>query len=287
FTGAFTRGNGAEDAFYKQLTYITPDERFVPLLEACGVAPDSEAPEYEIFDARYTDHEGYQYDPAFSIRLASQGNDGDIFVEGLSYPLETLDIKVSGLSYIMIKSTAEDVSGASWAFGPDGYAFETHGFAEMNVERKIFCADAVSGAEFISNFADTYSAGHTTYPLRYSVTFQNNGPENGGHDTEGMCNYMYDDAKQIIKEELEYYDIQPKLQMPDAPDNDLRLTLIESENTDPYAKNECKFDIDVDAAWTDNLNPLPARNQNYETGFELIYQGMIQIAVSFREHAKK
>jgi len=60
FEQAFTKGNGAEKEFYKELNYIEPDERFTPLLDICGIAPDSENPSYELFDASYTDHECHQ-----------------------------------------------------------------------------------------------------------------------------------------------------------------------------------------------------------------------------------
>lgn len=279
---AFTMGNGAEKAFYESLGWSETDARFAPLLDACGVAPDNVRPDYELFSASYSDRETYDPQNAFNVFVASQDERGDIYAEGYSYPIETLDIKAVGQSAIQLASTAEDVSGVTRAYDSDGYEHETHGFEELKVDVTFYCANPAAGARFVKDFAASKLANarpepQEAHPIRYSVTFP-------ASDTnaEGMCEYMYDEAKERIQTDFISAGFDPILQIAEAPNNDVRITLPEFANDHDMAMNDCRFDMNIDAYWTEeNLTPLPARNQNYESGYELIHDGVQNIVSSY------
>lgn len=62
----------------------------------------------------------------------------------------------------------------------------------------------------------------------------------------------------------------------------------EHNNTHDMAKNDCCFDILVAARWTGDIsNPIPAKCQSYESGYEPIDQSITAVARSYREYMDK
>ena len=290
YNEAFERANGAERAFEATLTNLDRSESLLGLLNLCGISPGNFGAQYEVFNAKYLGEQSPEYPLSFHFLIAGQDYDGAIYFEDLFFPLNSIAVDIADEPLaIRIHSKNEDTDGFSGGYLANGQQEATYEFNNVAVDKTVFCRNPKQATELLesviaSNLGQLEHDGNedssNKYPLNYSVSYKTDGT-----NTEGMCEYMYEELDTIIDKGFRHYGLEPMRQISEAPNNDVRLTITEYENTDSNAKNDCRFDLSVSASWTQkNLNPLPAKNQNYETGFELVSQGITEVATSFIDH---
>ncbi|MEP6343638.1 MAG: hypothetical protein ABJ275_10005 [Maricaulaceae bacterium] len=285
------KGDAARATLATQLAQNETDTRLSPLLNSCKTQPVGYPYPYDLISAGYTDTPTEAYPQTLFFQVAARDSSwGGISLETIFYPIKTFNVTMLDERGIEVSSSAEDVSGVTSEINPDGNYGASYDFQEVSVDKKFYCADPEQATTFLqvlqtSLQSDTAPPNsepavepETLPQIRYSVTFPRS-----DINLEGMCEYMHNDAKDRIKLALIRARLDPILQIAEAPNNDLRIVLPEYPNHSDVALNECRFDMDIYANWTpDNLNPIPARNQNYETGYELIDDGMLEIVDSYK-----
>lgn len=270
----------AEKAFAAQKEYYDLDTRLQPIVELCGAPDGAYYPEFLFVTFGYQDQDTSAYKGTVYTQLVSYVQD-EIATETLFIPKETVIFEVLGRTEVRMTSTEENISGLTGGFMSDGTPQPNYDFEGVELDRKIYCNQPQEAVELLTNFlADLDSAAPSPAApeIRYSVDIRSE------VNLEGMCEYMHEEALATISETLSGSGLTPIQQIAEAPNNDMRIRLTPLPNRDPNAQNDCRYDVDIVRDWTDEAwFATPARNQNYESGYELIFQSLLEIGDEFRE----
>ncbi len=267
----------AEKAYAEHKSFYDIDERLQPIVDICGEAEGPYYPDYLLQTMGYQDRDTAAYKGSIFLQVASFSR-GNIATETYFIPTDTLIVEALDKE-IRIASKLDNVSGLTSGFRSDGTAEDTFDFEGVDLDRAIHCNDPEKAVKMLTDFTSGLNAPAAIAPkeIRYSVDIRSE------VNLEGMCEYQHEDAKATIAETLSGLGLVPLAQLAVAPNNDMRIRLTPYPNTEGHSQNDCRYDIDIVRNWTpEPWTSTPARNQNYETGYELIFQSVFEIGEEFK-----
>lgn len=264
----------AEKAYAEQQAFYDIDPRLQPVVNMCGEPDGPYYPDYLLTTIGYQDKDTAAYKGSLFLQVASHSR-GSISTETYFIPTETLIVEALETE-LRIASSQDNVSGVTSGFQSDGTAEETYDFEGVDLDRKIHCNKAVEATQLINAFISSLNA-PVTKEIRYSVIIKSE------VNLEGMCEYMHADAKATIVETLSDIGLTPIEQIAEAPNNDMLIRLTPLPSDGSHSQNDCRYDIDIVRNWTkEDWYATPARNQNYETGYELIFQSLFEVGEEYK-----
>lgn len=267
----------AERAYLDMLAMFEPDPRLQPIAEICGEPDGPYYPDYLLDRVGY--EKGYVSPNTGSIYFGvASYSRGNIATESYYIPTETLIIEALNHE-IRVRSGQDNVSGATGGFRSNGESEETYTFEEVQIDRKIHCNEPEKAVQMLTDFISGLSTPATmaSTEIRYSVDIRSE------VNLEGMCEYQREEAKAEIAETLKRLDLVPMAQLAVAPNNDMRIKLTPMPNTQDVAQNECRYHVEIIRNWTtEPWYPTAARNQAYETGYELITDSLSDVGKEFK-----
>lgn len=274
----------AEKAFAAHKELYDLDSRLHPIVDLCGEPQGAYYPDYLFVTFGYQDQDTAAYKGTIFTQLASHSQ-GDIATETLFIPKETLIFEVHSETEVRMSSTEENISGVTGGFRRNGEREPSYDFEGVGVDRIIHCNKPQSAVERYEYFLSEEAARPPVSErpeIRYSVDIRSE------VNLEGMCEYMHEEALATISDTLERRNLIPIQQIAEAPNNDMRIRLTPLPNEDLNASNDCRYDVDIVRNWTDEpWFATPARNQNYESGYELIFQSLFDIGEDFKKQIEE
>jgi len=270
----------AEKALADQIERYEIDTRLQPIVQICEQEDGPYHPDYALITAGYQDKDSAAYKGTVFFQLVSFSR-GNIATETYFIPAETLIFKPIDMNTLRIASTAKNVSGVTGGFKSNGQPEPSYDFEGVDLNKGVYCKEPDKASAFMNGaLADILRPNRPI--IRYSIDIRSE------VNLEGMCEYMHEEAKDTIAQTLISQDLKPILQIPEAPNNDMHIRLTPSPNRHDMAQNDCRYDIAIRRNWAQNpWFAKPARNQNYESGYELIFQSIVEIGDEFRDLTKK
>lgn len=132
------------------------DARFEPLLSICGRQPVDAATGYDLLSASFTDSPTQAYQNHLQFFVGGYGQElGDIYPETLFFPPSNFSVSAVGEKSVEVRSTAENVSGATGEINPDGSFGASYDFEDVEVERSFYCDAPEDAVTFLTSLMES------------------------------------------------------------------------------------------------------------------------------------
>lgn len=239
-------------------TYLETDPRFDEINDACGENTDS-----KLIGVGYTDSPSDAYPDQFYATKLDMFSGGAEFLT-LFFPRYKISIMQND-GTMRLASDGETASGHSKSISENGPSSENNSFEEVEAGMTFGCDNPARAAAVINGANRWIREGRSEpRPLSFSVDVDNN---------DLNCSLSAASLTQSLSDTAWTLGLKPTL---DFQSPDLRVTAMAvAENAD--SQTGCEYRATLSADWlAEELDPYPARNQNYEMGTEVVDQGFSQ-----------
>lgn len=268
FGDAFTyTGPTLEDNYREQISYFEEDTRFEEVLLSCGAETVTDP---KLISFGFVDSPTQAYQNHIFATTATTYEDS-IELLTMFLPLGGFSV-IQGEDRLTLRANGETASGVTQTITPGSGYNESFDFQEMEERTAFACQDPFTAAAVINGVRNWAGQGRkAAKPLRYSVALDHQ---------DFTCALSPAALSQEIAQTAWGMGLEPILDLQN-PDLVITATAV-AQNAD--SKTGCEYDALLSGNFLEeDIRPLPARNQNYEVGTEVISQGFIQAGVAFRD----
>ncbi len=260
-------GMTAEDHFRAYAAQVESDPRFQPVLDSCEANGDA-----WLMGAGYVDKPGYAYQGRLYVTVAQRYSDG-FGTTTLFIPPDRFDFdRRSDSTHVTIRSEGETASGFTNDFSDQGPSSETNDFEDIEASVDFQCEDSRLAKAVFTGFNRWRAQGRSeAMPVGFSVHVDNAG-------------LSCDLSAAALAADLSWtawrIGAKPRLDF-ETPDIRVKATAVRASSD---SATGCEYEAVVESPGLgDPIRPYPARNQAYEQGTELVYDGFFEALDRLRQ----